>query len=128
MTNLKDFKFFQIGLGSMGKRRIRNLLHHGIKAKQIIGFDIRPDRLEEAVKLHQITPVKSFKEGLKKYNPQAFLISVPPNLHWKYFLPAAKLHKHFFVEHPTTDKGYSELKLLLDGSFVGAPSCTLQFN
>ena len=128
MTGLKDFKFFQIGLGSMGKRRIRNLFYHGIKAENIIGFDKNPERVKEAVKLHQITPAKSFAEGLKKYDPEAFLISTSPNTHWQYFIPAAKLRKHFFVEHPTTDQGYTELKRLMDDSFVAAPSCTLRFN
>ncbi len=128
MTDLKDFKFFQIGLGSMGKRRIRNLLYHGIKPENIIGFDKNPERIREAVQLYKITPVKSFSEGLKKYNPQAFLISTNPDTHWKYFLPAARLRRHFFVEHPTTDHGYDELKKIMDGSFVAAPSCTLKFN
>jgi len=128
MTDLKNFKFFQIGLGSMGKRRIRNLLHHGIKAKQIVGFDTNPERIKEAVKLHDITPVKGFTEGVKSFHPDVFIISTPPNTHWKYFLPAAKAKKHFFAEHPTTDQGYAELKKLMDGTFVGAPSCTLRFN
>lgn len=128
MTNLKDFKFFQIGLGSMGKRRIRNLLHHNIKPENIIGFDKKQERIKEAVQLYKITPVKSFNEGLKKYNPEAFLISINPDIHWRYFLPAAKLRKHFFVEHPTTDQGYDELEEIMDGSFVAAPSCTLKFN
>lgn len=112
----------------MGKRRIRNLLYRGVKPGQIIGFDIRPERIKEAVKLHDIVPVSSFAEGLKKYDPDIYIISTPPNTHWKYFLPAARLKKHFFVEHPTTDEGYAELKKLMDGSFVGVPSCTLRFN
>lgn len=112
----------------MGKRRIRNLLYHGVKPEQILGFDIRPDRIREAVKLHGIIPVNSFKEGLKKYDPDIYIISTPPNTHWKYFLPAARSKKHFFVEHPTTDKGYNELKKLMARSFVGVPSCTLRFN
>ncbi len=128
MRSLKDFKFFQIGLGSMGRRRIRNLLYHGIEPKNIIGFDIQPDRIAGAVKLHGITPVYSFTEGIKKFNPEVFIISTPPNTHWKYFIPAARNKKHFFVEHPTTDSGYSRLKDLMDGSFVGVPSCTLKFH
>jgi predicted dehydrogenase len=34
-----------VGLGSMGKRRIRNLNHLG--AGEIAGFDLRSDRREE---------------------------------------------------------------------------------
>ena len=38
-------KFLVIGLGSMGKRRIRNLKY--LKYKEIIGYDIRRERREE---------------------------------------------------------------------------------
>ena len=38
-------KFLVIGLGSMGKRRVRNLLANG--EKSIFGFDLREDRRKE---------------------------------------------------------------------------------
>ena len=127
MKKLKDFKFLVIGLGSMGKRRIRNLLCHGIKKENIIGYDPRKDRREETTEKHSIKTYKSFKEALK-VNPDAYVISTPPNKHYIYFLHAAKNKKHLFVEHPVTDKGYKELLSLMDGSFVTAPSCTLRFH
>jgi len=37
--------FLQIGLGSMGKRRIRNLFANG--EKNVIGFDLSPERRKE---------------------------------------------------------------------------------
>ncbi len=40
-------KFLIAGLGSMGKRRIRNLLALG--ERDIVGFDIRADRRQEAL-------------------------------------------------------------------------------
>lgn len=40
--------FLVVGLGSMGKRRIRNLQY--LKAGEIIGFDLREDRCQEARK------------------------------------------------------------------------------
>jgi len=45
-------KVLVIGLGSMGKRRIRNLLKLGYK--DIIGFDIRIDRINEVNKKYHI--------------------------------------------------------------------------
>jgi threonine dehydrogenase-like Zn-dependent dehydrogenase len=39
-------KFIIVGLGSMGKRRIRCLNYLGYN--EIIGYDIREDRMEEA--------------------------------------------------------------------------------
>ena len=128
MQNLKNFKFLQIGLGSMGKRRIRNLLYHGIKRKNISGFDPREDRCLEANKKYSIKAFSSFKEALKKIDADAYIISSPPDTHWPYFLHAARSKKHLFVEHPTTDRGYKELLRLMDGSFVAVPSCTLRFH
>src|SRR3989338_7712418 len=128
MLNLQDFKFFQIGLGSMGKRRIRNLIHHGIKPNQIIGFDIRKNRIQEAVKLHGIMSVDGFAQGIKKFNPDVFIISTPPDAHDKYFLYALKNKKHFFVEHPTTDKGYDQLLIKNPKGVVGVPSNSWRFN
>lgn len=41
-------KFLICGLGSMGKRRIRNLKQ--LNQKELIGFDIRKDRCDEVNK------------------------------------------------------------------------------
>ena len=41
-------KYLVIGLGSMGKRRVRNLLALGII--NVAGFDIRKDRRQETKK------------------------------------------------------------------------------
>lgn len=128
MKKLKNFNFLQIGLGSMGKRRIRNLLFNDIKKENIFGFDIRKDRCQEVEKKYGIHTFGNFREALKQSNPRVFIISTPPDKHTKYFLYAARNKKHFFTEHPTTDKGYKELLKLDDGSFVAAPSCTLRFH
>jgi threonine dehydrogenase-like Zn-dependent dehydrogenase len=42
--------FLVVGLGSMGKRRIRNLKSLGYN--DIVGFDKRADRRQEAKKLY----------------------------------------------------------------------------
>src|SRR3989338_8079548 len=84
MQNLQKIKFLQIGLGSMGKLRIRNLLHHGVSPSQITGFDIRDDRRREAEKLLGISTIKKFQG-----NADIFIISSPPNTHAQYFLFAA---------------------------------------
>ena len=42
-------KFLVVGLGSMGKRRVRNLIALGFK-DSVSGFDIREDRREETKK------------------------------------------------------------------------------
>ena len=55
-------KFLVVGLGSMGKRRIRNL--HTLNFSQIAGFDLRNDRVEEAVNKYQIIPFSDFNQAI----------------------------------------------------------------
>ncbi len=112
----------------MGKRRIRNLLYHKIPKENIFGFDIRSDRNKEAEEKYGVKTFKTFAEAIKKAKPDVYIISCPADKHYIYFLDAIKNKKHFFVEHPVTDKGYSELVKLKNGASVGAPSATLRFH
>ncbi len=112
--------FLQIGLGSMGKRRIRNLLAAG--EKNIIGLDFSPERRAEAEKLFGIRTV----DALAKLSPgefDALLISTPPDKHGDYIRFALKHHKHFYTEVATTDDGYAEIFSAKKG-LVMAPSST----
>ncbi len=122
-----NHRFLQVGLGSMGKRRIRNLLFHGVLPEQIIGFDFSPERCQEVLEKHGVRAFTSYDEAEKEADPDVVIISTPPNLHHDYFLAAAKKKRHFFVEVTTSDAGYDELKPLLDSSFVAAPSCTFRY-
>lgn len=133
MNNLKGFKFLVIGLGSMGRRRIRNLIHHGIKRENILGFNLSQERCLQAEKEFGVQTACHFQNATKKFNPDVFIISTPPDSHSKYFLYAAKHHKHFFVEHPTTDQGYNKLFKLQTKNYklktiIGVPSCSWRFN
>lgn len=120
-------KFLQVGLGSMGKRRIRNLLFHKIPKKDIFGFDIDKRRCLEVEKLFKIKTSDNFDKAVKEIDPHVYIISTPPDLHSQYFLFAAKKKRHFLVEATTTDDGYKKLEALLDGTFVAAPSCTYRY-
>ncbi len=116
--------FLQIGLGSMGKRRIRNLFFNG--ERDIIGFDILPERIEEAKTKYGIKTV----DGLKKLSNKDFdvmIISVPPDKHGDYIRMALQNKKHFFVEHPVNDDGYNDVFNNKDLKIVKAPSCTMRF-
>lgn len=42
------------GLGSMGKRRVRNL--QALEIEEIIGYDVRADRRSETEDSYQISP------------------------------------------------------------------------
>ena len=72
-------KILVIGLGSMGKRRIRCLKALG--ESEIVGFDTRIDRREEATTKYNVTCYDDFQNALEEYNPDAFIISVPNNWH-----------------------------------------------
>lgn len=117
-------KFLQIGLGSMGKRRIRNLFVNG--QRQIVGYDIRKDRIKEAKEKYGIKTVANLKE-LSEKDYDAIIISTPPDRHGDYIRMALKQKKHFFVEHPTSDDGYDDILKNKNPNLVKAPSCTFLF-
>ena len=119
--------FLHVGLGSMGKRRIRNLLHCGISRNKIFGFDFSENRADEVAKEYGIKTFNNFERAVAEAKPSALIISTPPNQHHPYFLFAAKHKINFFVEVTTREDGYDELFPLLDGSFVAAPSCTYRY-
>jgi len=96
MKELKKYNFLIIGLGSMGKRRIRNLLHHGINKNNIYGFNPTQKRCTEVNNKFGIKAVTDFQKVLKNSNPDVFIISTPPNKHGKYLKYALKNNIHFF--------------------------------
>ena len=111
----------------MGKRRIRNLFANG--EKDIVGFDIRPDRNAEAKEKYGIRVVDSFA-ALPPEDFDVLIISAPPEAHGDYIRFAIKHRKHFFVEHPVFTDGYDEIfaeKKKKDSKLVMAPSCTMLF-
>lgn len=117
-------KFLVIGLGSMGKRRIRNLHAHG--EKDIIGFDLSAKCRAEAEKEYGIRTTLSLK-SLEQDMFDAVIISTPPNAHGEYIRFALKHKKHFFTEVSTSDDGYAEISQNKNTQLVMAPSCTLRF-
>ena len=74
-------KILIVGLGSMGKRRIRNLQHLGFN--DIVGFDTRNDRLTESERKYHIVTTKSFDESITN-TPDLMIISTPPDHHLKF--------------------------------------------
>lgn len=119
-------KFLIVGLGSMGKRRIRNLQYLG--EKDIIGFELREDRRKEAGEKYGIKTFGSIDDAMKQ-NPDALIISTPPNHHIEYELLAAKNKKHFFCEAGIFTKQLDELMEISEkNKIVAAPSCTMRFH
>ena len=88
-------RVLQVGLGSMGKRRIRNLQQLGVK--EIIGFDLNEDRRKEVEKLYHIPTISNIEKGLME-KLDCMVISTPPDLHYMYAKIAIKNNIHFFTE------------------------------
>src|ERR1700756_4860926 len=119
-------KILVIGLGSMGKRRIRNLLELGYK--NILGFDPRKDRREEAYKKYRITTFSNLDTALEK-NPNAMIISTPPDLHRKYAEIAINKNINFFMELNHSSKDLNKIIQKIKGkSIVAVPSCTMRLH
>ena len=119
-------RFLIVGLGSMGKRRIRNLLF--LKADGVSGFDSRDDRRRESKKAYDIDTFDSFERAMDS-GPDALIISTPPDMHMKYALEAARQNIHFFTEASVLADGMDRLiEILRDKKIVAAPSCTMRFH
>lgn len=120
--------FLVVGLGSMGKRRIRNLQY--LKAGQIAGFDPRADRRAEAGEKYGVRTFADFDEALAAFNPEALIISTPPDLHVKYAKLAVAQDRHYFSEASVVDDEMDELIALSQAHprAVAAPSCTMRYH
>ena len=120
-------KVLVLGLGSMGKRRIRNLQHLGIR--ELAGFDVRSDRIEECSRKFQIQVFDSFATALDTFSPSATIISVPPDLHAGYLEACLNRNVHCFVEASVTDEDriYRLARIADNTNLVIAPSCTMRY-
>ncbi|KIC63414.1 Gfo/Idh/MocA family protein [Chryseobacterium taiwanense] len=123
---MKNF-ILVIGLGSMGKRRIRNLQALGIK--NIIGLDNREDRRQETREKYQIKTVSSFDEAITNYIFDAFVISLPPAIHHIYMKKAIELGISTFIEASVVDTDFDQMiRDAKEKNVCLAPSCTLFFH
>ncbi len=119
--------FLIVGLGSMGKRRIRCLKSLGYQ-DSITGFDVREDRCDDSKKLHGIKIIEKVTSAvLKKYD--CIIISVPPDQHNKYIKLAIDAKIPAFVEASVIIEGLKELsRLAKEADVFIAPSCTMLFH
>jgi predicted dehydrogenase len=122
-----EMKYLVVGLGSMGKRRVRNLQALGIK--DVAGFDTRADRRQEAQEKYGIQVFESLDAAMQTIEPQVFVISTPPDLHMHYAYFAFEHGISCFIEASVVDA--DKIKLLSDKirdtSIVMAPSCTMRY-
>lgn len=119
-------KFLVIGLGSMGKRRIRCLKALG--HTNIVGFDPRADRTQETSSTYGVSVTQDLKsQDLSSFD--AFVISTPPDLHNFYLKLALEYNKPSFVEASVILDGLEEIAAQAKAKNVFlAPSTTLRYH
>jgi len=119
-------RFLVIGLGSMGKRRVRNLI--ALNENEIAGYDPRESRREQCGQ-YNITLYDDFEKALNEFNPNVFIISTPPNLHMDYAYIAYEKKISSFIEASVVDEDrILDLYHLIENTdIVILPSCTMQY-
>ncbi len=118
--------FLIIGLGSMGKRRVRNL--QALQAGEIVGVELKEEDRKEAEEKYGIQTVDNVsKVNLSEID--AIIVSTPPDKHNEWIEFAIQNKKPVFVEASVIVEGLEELngKAKAAGVLV-APSCTLRFH
>jgi predicted dehydrogenase len=127
MPKSGELKFLVIGLGSMGKRRVRNL--QTLDIKDIAGFDTRSDRREEAERKYGIQVFDSLETAMTGFTPHAFIISTPPDLHMHYAYYAYEHDISCFIEASVVDvEKIKHLSEKIRGTkIIMAPSCTMRY-
>jgi predicted dehydrogenase len=120
-------KFLIVGLGSMGKRRIRNL--QDLEAGEIVGLEPNEERRKQVEKEYDIKTVGTIGDGFAA-NPDAVIISTPPDVHGKYALMAAEHGKPFFIEASVVLENdiVKANEVAKKKKIVAMPSCTMRFN
>lgn len=120
-------KFLVIGLGSMGKRRIRNLKALGFN--DIAGFDIRKDRRDEVAAKYLIQVFDSISSANDEFKPDVFIISTSPKYHMEYAYLGMEKGISCFIEASVVEA--ARIKNLNDISIsknvIFAPSCTMKY-
>lgn len=103
-----------IGLGSMGKRRVRLLKQYIEKEVQeeqnwqIIGVDFSHERCEECNDLYGIATYTSLNEALNQASIDCAVISTSPHTHAGIIKECLENNLHIFSELNLLAKGYDE--------------------
>lgn len=100
-------RFVVVGLGSMGRRRIR-LLQQISGAYEIVGVDSRTERCQQAEKELAIQTMGNLKDALEKSTPDGVIISTSPLSHAAIVNEVLKASCNVFTELNLVDDMYDE--------------------
>lgn len=99
-------KIIVIGLGSMGKRRIRLISEN--KEVELFGIDSQESRCAEVKDKFSITCYNSIDEACKAQNIDAAIISTSPLSHASIIKECLEHNLHVFTEINLVQDGYDE--------------------
>jgi predicted dehydrogenase len=118
--------FLIIGLGSMGKRRVRCLKRLGFKG--IVGYDLKEERRREAKEKYDIELLENLDDKTIK-DFDAVIISTPPDRHNEWIKFAIDNDKPAFVEASVVLGDLEKLNdLAKKKGILIAPSCSMRFH
>jgi|UniRef100_A0A6C0ITQ4 spore coat polysaccharide biosynthesis protein SpsF (cytidylyltransferase family)/predicted dehydrogenase len=124
-------KILVIGLGSMGKRRLRCLkyIEENDNSKfELFGYDKSIIRVNESESLFNIKKYDNY-EAYFKNNIDLIIISTPPQYHEFYIFDSIKRNIKFFVEAGVFNNNTSLVEnKLFQNNVIGMPSSTLYFH
>ena len=119
-------RFLLVGLGSMGKRRIRCLKRSG--HEDILAFDLREDRRKEVESKYRVETTGTLA-NLDFETIDMMIVSTPPDKHEAYIELAIKKRKPVFVEASVILGRLEALnKAAKKAGVLVAPSCTLRYH
>src|SRR5215211_3596695 len=101
-----SMRILVVGLGSMGRRRIRNL--RAIGGQELGGVE-PSERRRAAVADELGIPTWGSVDEAMAWEPDALIISTPPDHHTEYALYAARRGLPFFTEASVVADGMDEL-------------------
>lgn len=116
-------KILQIGAGSMGTRRLRDLSPR--RDVTLALYDDRADRREAAAKKFGVPTFASFAAGLA-WKPDALIISTPPGTKADYIATAFERGLHHFSEADIWTYG-AAARAARRPDLVGVPSESMAF-
>ncbi|MDD7794610.1 Gfo/Idh/MocA family protein [Clostridium sp. 'White wine YQ'] len=119
-------KFLVIGLGSMGKRRIR-ILKKNHPQVEIIGVDLSKERCDDVHNNLDLKCYHSLNEAINIEKPNAAIVCTSPITHSSIILECLENNLHVFTEINLVSDNYeviiekakkNNLKLLLSSTFL----------
>lgn len=121
-------RILQIGAGSMGTRRMRDLSGASFRGDpvEVALWDGRQDRREAAARRFGVATFEALDDGLA-WGPDAVVVSTPPDQHAELVRMAVETGRHVFSEADIWAADPAVADLARSAGVVAAPSATLLF-